>query len=139
MVQRHGAPRVIAGEVAIFGKGVDQGRFRRRDQAVPERDPVQQRDDAFRDGADIVQGLGPEGDRAERPAPAFVRALEIGLQQDGFVAGDDDAVQVGHFRPGREGSQPCRHPMIEAGVFRPSVTPFPVHVRCLPLGYGQRS
>ena len=139
MVQRHGAPRVIAGEVAIFGKGVDQGRFRRRDQAVPERDSVQQRDDAFRDGADIVQGLGPEGDRAERPAPAFVRSLEIGLQQDGVVAGDDDAVQAGHFRPGRAGPQPRRHPMIEAGVFRPCVTPFPVHVRRLPLGYGQRS
>ena len=97
MGDEDGAPALIGRQIAVGGKGLDQGSVQRGHLAFGQGQAVQQADDALADRAHIVQGVGVEGHLAQRLAPAFVLALEIALQRQPAVAHHDDGVQVRQF------------------------------------------
>src|SRR5579859_4789803 len=93
-MQRPALAVAIRGEIRIFGKGLHQRLLGRRHLVIPERNSVEEADDAPRHRAQVMQRIRLERDDPERCAARVVRTVKIAFQHQPPAADDDDGVHV---------------------------------------------
>lgn len=81
-------------EIGVLGEVREERLVRLGNHPVVECDAVQQRDDALRDGPEIVENAGIERNDAERPAPRGVLPCSVQLEHDLTASNDDKAMEA---------------------------------------------